>query len=165
MHWGLLGTLTTALALAVSASGAATSAAEPLRVISTGTRSGITAARQVVVKTPGEWQKLLTQKAAPELKPDDPNAKVDFTKEMVLGVFLGQRATGGYGVVIKDVKEQKGKLLVTYQEVMPGAGNITIQVITYPYQLVAVKKSSLPVVWKREVSTRPSGRRGLRVPN
>jgi len=70
---------------------------------------------------------------------------VDFKQEMVIAVFLGQKPTGGYAVEVTGVR-QKGKRLVVEARVrQPDPGGFVTQALTQPYELVAVKRSNLPV--------------------
>ncbi|MDD2212510.1 MAG: protease complex subunit PrcB family protein [Clostridia bacterium] len=63
---------------------------------------------------------------------------------------LGTRNTGGYSIEISRVEEADGKILVTYQERKPAPGEMVIQVITYPWQVLQVE-SSLPIIVREEV--------------
>jgi hypothetical protein len=60
------------------------------RTIDKGDQSNIDTRREVVVRTAADWQKLWQQHS-----PDRPMPSVDFSKEMVVGVFLGSRPTAG----------------------------------------------------------------------
>jgi PrcB C-terminal len=107
------------------------------RVLDTGARSQIVSAREVVVRTAAEWD-ALWRSHLPTRQP----AAVDFSKEMVVGVFLGSRPTPGYGVTIVSATEQGSVLAVRYRETSPPSDAILAQVITFPYQIVAIPKSS-----------------------
>src|SRR5262249_24505771 len=61
------------------------------RTIEKGEQSNIEDARQVVVRTEAEWERLWHQHA-----PDRPRPAVDFSKETVLGVFMGSRPNAGF---------------------------------------------------------------------
>jgi hypothetical protein len=106
------------------------------RTIDKGDQSNIDTRREVVVRTPAEWQKLWQQHS-----PDRPMPSVDFSKEMVVGVFLGSRPTAGYGVAIVKTIDANGVLHVQSRESAPGRDAITAQLLTFPYHLVAVAKS------------------------
>ncbi|MEF2277659.1 protease complex subunit PrcB family protein [Deinococcus sp. YIM 134068] len=56
----------------------------------------------------------------------------------VVGVFLGQRPTGGYSVRVTGASAQNGVLTLTAEVRSPGAGSITTQAITSPWTLVRV---------------------------
>ena len=76
-------------------------AAISMRTLDRGTQSNIDQARTVVVRSADEWSALWRAHVA-----DKPVAPVDFTKEMVVGVFLGSRPTAGYSVEIVGTQEQ-----------------------------------------------------------
>jgi hypothetical protein len=94
-------------------------------------------AREVVVRTAAEWD-ALWRSHLPTRQP----AAVDFSKEMVVGVFLGSRPTPGYGVTIVSASEEGNVLRVRYRETSPPPDAILAQVITFPYQIVAIPKSA-----------------------
>ncbi|MPY65260.1 protease complex subunit PrcB family protein [Deinococcus sp. SDU3-2] len=58
--------------------------------------------------------------------------------ETVVGVFLGQRPTGGYGVQVTGASVQNGVLTLTVNIRAPGPGAITTQALTSPWTLVRV---------------------------
>jgi len=108
----------------------------PMRTIEHGAQTFIEEAKQVVIRTPEEWAALWKQNAA-----NRPAPAVDFTREMVVGVFLGTRNTAGYSVEIVGVEKDAAGILVRYRERSPARGMMTAQVITSPYHLVAVPKT------------------------
>jgi hypothetical protein len=120
-------------------------AAISMRTLDRGTQSHIDQARTVVVRSADEWSALWRTHAA-----DKPVAPVDFTKEMVVGVFLGSRPTAGYSVEIVGTQEQPDGLVVRYREGSPARDMMTAQVITSPYHLVAVPKQSGEVRFERK---------------
>ena len=85
------------------------------------------------MKTAAAWKQLWQQHS-----PDRPLPAVDFTKEMVVGVFMGSRPTAGYNLEIVSATENNGTLVVRYREAMPPRGTMTAQVVTSPYHLVTV---------------------------
>ena len=88
------------------------------------------------MRTAEEWTELW-QRA----RPDRARPPVDFSREMVVGVFLGSRPTAAYSVAIVSALAKNDTLLVQYRGSQPPAGAIAAQVITFPYHLVAVSKS------------------------
>ena len=77
----------------------------------------------------------------------------DFTREMVVGVFLGSRPTAGYGVEIVRAREEAGALVVQYREGSPSRDAMTAQVITMPYHLVAVPRDEGEVRFEKVVTS------------
>ena len=111
-------------------------AASP-RTLSQGDHTQIMSAREVVVRTPADWDALWRAHV-----PTPPPAAPDFSKEMVVGVFLGTKPTPGYGVTIVSATTEAGVVRVRYREASPPADAISAQVITYPFHIVAVPKSA-----------------------
>jgi PrcB C-terminal len=90
-------------------------------------------AKQVTVRTAAEWNTLWKAHA--------PTAKmpaVDFTKNMVVGIFLGTKPSAGHQVDIVGVRTQEKDLIVEYVQRQPGRGTMAAQILTEPYHLVAV---------------------------
>jgi len=116
----------------------------PLRSLERGTQSFIDVARQVTARTAEEWTTLWKQHA-----PNRPMPAVDFSREMVVGVFVGSRNSAGYSVEIVGVEERQGALVVRYRETAPGRAAVTAQVVTSPYHLVAVPKREGPVRFEK----------------
>jgi hypothetical protein len=83
----------------------------------------------------------------------EPAPDVDFDSEMVVIVALGSRPTGGYYVKVTSVEASDGSILVRYEEGTPGPGCMVPQVITAPYQVVAVPKKEGTPRFQREVTT------------
>ena len=107
------------------------------RTIDKGDRPGVQSPRQVVVRSEEEWSALWHEHAPSRQRP-----AVDFSREMVVGVFLGSKPTAAYSVAIVSTIEANGVLQVRYRLTEPAPGTITAQVITFPYHLAAVPKSS-----------------------
>jgi len=104
-----------------------------MKTIEKGDHSNMDDAKQVAVKTAAAFRQLWQQHS-----PDRPLPAVDFSKEMVVGVFLGSRPTAGYTLEIVSAIQANGTLVVRYREAVPSAGTMTAQVITSPFHLVTV---------------------------
>jgi hypothetical protein len=94
-------------------------------------------ARRVTVRTPAEWNTLWRQHS-----PDRDQPRVDFEREMVVGVFMGSRATAGFDVEILSAVVDQGVLVVRVREIRPSSDRLLAQVITSPYHLVAIPRHS-----------------------
>ena len=71
----------------------------PVRSLDKGTRSEIVVARQVTIRDQDAWTALWQEHAASRPRP-----AVDFSSEMVVGVFLGTRPTAGFAAEIVDIE-------------------------------------------------------------
>ena len=118
--------------------------ADALRTLDKGDHSNVDDAKQAVARTDAEWTALWQQHS-----PDHPRPRVDFSKEMVVGVFLGSRPTAGYVLEIVSAATEGSAFVVRYREKMPPAGALSAQVITSYCHLVAVPKFAGAVRFER----------------
>ena len=115
----------------------------PTRSLDKGPTSQIDGARQAVARSEVEWTAMWNEHAGNRVRPP-----VDFSKEMVVAVFLGTRPTAGFSVEIVGAREEGTALVVSYRETRPQPGNVTAQILTSPYHIVAVSKHG-DVRWER----------------
>jgi hypothetical protein len=108
------------------------------KTIEKGDHSNIDEAKQVVARTEAEWTRLWQQHA-----PDRPRPAVDFSREMVVGVFMGSRPNAGYSTAILGTTTANGALIVRYTEAQPKPGTVSAQILTFPYHLVAIPKATV----------------------
>jgi hypothetical protein len=108
------------------------------RTIEKGDQSNIDDAKRVLVRTDAEWTTLWR-----EHHPDKPRPAVDFSKEMVVGVFMGSRPNAGFSTAIVSATAANGALIVRYSEQVPAPGSISAQVLTFPFHLVAIPKAAV----------------------
>ena len=116
----------------------------PLRTVGKGPMSAIDQPRQIAVRSAAEWGALWKENGA-----NAPLPAVDFSREMVVGVFLGTRPTAGYGVEIVRAIGTSGALVVEYVETAPSRDTITAQILTAPYHLVAIPKRDGTLSFKK----------------
>jgi len=108
------------------------------RTIAKGDQSNVDDAKQALVRTEAEWTKLWQQHA-----PDHPKPAVDFSKEMVVAVFMGSRPNAGFSTTITSAMAANGALVVRYNETMPRAGAVSAQILTFPYHIVAIARAEV----------------------
>ena len=110
--------------------------------VAQGSNSEIADARQVVVRSAEEWQTLWrghTTSAAP---------RVDFSKSIVIGVFLGTRPSAGYAVQITAVRPATDAIVVEYRERQPAAGSMTAQMLSSPFQLISIPRDNRKIEFR-----------------
>ena len=115
-----------------------------IRTVGKGPTSAIDEPRQVTVRSAAEWVALWKEHGA-----NAPLPAVDFSREMVVGVFSGTRPTAGYGVGILRAAGDSGALIVEYVETRPSPDSITAQILTAPYHLAAMPKHEGEVTFKK----------------
>ncbi len=119
----------------------------PFTTIDSGSNSGVNVRHLVAIKDQAEWMALWRRHAS-NLQPPPTPPNVDFNSEMVVAVFSGERKSGGYGIQVDSIKLAGNKLVVIVSETSPGPGDITMMMITQPYHIVRLGKSTLPVVFQ-----------------
>lgn len=104
-----------------------------------GQDSGITETRAVAVSDAAAWEKVWKEHSAATQAP-----AVDFAKETVVAVFLGERRTAGskIEIVVQDDAIDSNRLNVFYKEVRQAAKPFAAMRVTYPFAMVKVRKAA-----------------------
>ncbi|HWJ94968.1 MAG TPA: hypothetical protein VNT33_09615, partial [Telluria sp.] len=108
--------------------------------------SGVHIARDVVVRDQAAFAALWAEHAGSEAKAPE----VDFTKWMVIGVFIGP-GDGCSSTSISSISRDDKQITVRHVDTVPGPTVLCTKQVTTPGQLVAVEASSLPVTFVKEV--------------
>src|SRR3989338_374890 len=96
--------------------------------------------REVIITNNFAWKKY--GQATPD---------IDFNKYVVVGVFLGVRMTGGYGVEFGKPYLKDNKMVIPYKEHRPGPQEYVTQALTQPYALkVFERKAKVVILHKNE---------------
>ena len=104
--------------------------------IQKGPLSGIDTARQVVVRSEAEWKTLWR-----EHQPDREEPTVDFSRSIIVALFMGSRRTAGYGIEVTRVERTGDDLTVFYRQTTPPPDAMTAQVITAPFHIIQVNRA------------------------
>jgi protease stability complex PrcB-like protein len=110
-----------------------------------GQQSNIDEPREAVVRSAAEWTQVWREHAG-----DRPKPAVDFASSIVIGVFLGTRPTGGYGVEITGVEKDGTDLIVTYREEKPARDAMLSQALTMPSHIVQIERHTGPVKFRKK---------------
>lgn len=111
--------------------------------VAQGTSSQVDEPRKVVVRSADEFQALWKTHSTAALP------KVDFSKSIVVGVFLGMRPTAGYTVAIQAVRRTENGAIVEYLEGVPDKSRMVAQMLTSPFQLVSIPNDVKTVEFKQ----------------
>ena len=90
--------------------------------------------REVVVRSESEWDQLWSAHSP------EPPPTVDFSRSVVVGVFLGTRPTAGYQVEITAVRAEDDRVVVEYVEHRPARDAFLAQVLTAPFHFVRLPR-------------------------
>jgi hypothetical protein len=103
---------------------------------------------RVVIRDQEAWLKLWKEFSHGQATPAP---EIDFSREMLIVVAMGQASTGGFSIMVDGVYERDNKLEVVVKSEGPGRNCMTTQALTQPVDIVRVPKSDRSVVF-REVS-------------
>jgi hypothetical protein len=121
-----------------------------IATVEKGYRSGIRGPLQAVIRNPDEWNAFWKRHSSTDTHPALPPI-VDFDRELVVGIFLGEKPTGGYQVEIVRGERRDSSLYFYYREESPRPGAMVTQALTQPFHLVKVAKYQNPqVIFRRD---------------
>lgn len=115
--------------------------------------SGILDPLRVVIRDRDDWRETWKLINTPRF-PRPPLPEIDFSREMLIVVAMGQRNTGGYDVIVDGVYEKDKKLEVDVKTTSPGRSCGLPGMATEPVDVVRVPKSDYPVVFRETDVTR-----------
>ncbi len=126
----------------------------PFKTLAQQSRGEHAQKKDYVIRAQADWDKLQKQAFAGQLnstnmRDDSTLRKIDFSKQMIIAVFQGQKPSGGYSIAITKLSRDDKRLEVFVEEKSPGSGCFTTQVITQPYHLIVTEKSDRKVVFTR----------------
>jgi hypothetical protein len=118
--------------------------------------SGLRESQRLVVRTPEAlaetWAAIWARHSPiPEL-PD-----VDFTREMLVVTALGERPTGGYGILIDSAFETPSGITIGVRTISPGQGCVVTQAVTQPVDLARLARSDAPVQFRAQAEVHRCG--------
>jgi hypothetical protein len=115
-----------------------------------GSRSGIREPLQTVIRNRDEWNAFWKRHASTDTPPALAPI-VDFDRQMVVGIFLGEKSTGGYEVEIVRAERRDCSLYFYYREESPPPGAMVTQALTQPFHLVKIAKYQDPqIIFRRD---------------
>ena len=123
----------------------------PFQTVAKGYQSGISEPLEIVARNQADWTALWKKHASTESNPP-PAPAIDFGKEMVVAVFLGERPTGGHDIEITSVERSGDNLVVSFVERSPQPGGVVTQAFTQPFHIVRVAAQSSGTVNFRRLS-------------
>lgn len=111
--------------------------------------SGIGFSFTVVVRDSVEWTRLWRDHDS-RIHPPRPPPHVDFGRDIVVAIFLGQRPDRCHEVRVERVLViDDSRIIVRYRELVVPAGNACAQGLSWPAAIVRIPFTDLPVVFER----------------
>lgn len=109
------------------------------------TQSGQATLKTSVINTQAEWDAAWRAYTVAAVPPP----AVDFPRQQVLAVYLGQRPSGCQTVSIQRVQDSATQRVVSWSERVPGPAELCIAVVVTPVHFVRVSASALPVEFRK----------------
>jgi hypothetical protein len=111
-------------------------------VVDTDQNSRVREQRFAVIKGGLDWTTLWAEhKGGTQVAPP----AIDFSNNMALGVFLGQRTSGCYSVAIRTIVQSANKITVQYKETVPSPATGCTTALVFPSQIATIPALNLPV--------------------
>jgi hypothetical protein len=121
----------------------------PFQTVAKGSLSGVREPSQVIIRSQAKWLALWHRHTLVDTNPA-PAPVINFDKEIVAAVFLGEKPTGGYSVEIIRAEQMNGSLLIEYREKSPPPSSMTIQALTQPFHIIRLATNeSLTATFRR----------------
>src|SRR5215467_7875722 len=141
------------LLLLASCTACATAAPVPFSTLAKGLASGVAQPTQIVIRSQNDWAALWSRHMRTQIAPPPP-PPVDFSRDMVVGLFMGERPTGGYAIEVTRIEGTAQGLSVHYRTSRPDPSAMQTQALTQPFHLVTVPRVDDPVTFVAESPTR-----------
>jgi hypothetical protein len=139
-------TVLAALLFVVKIPSACSFAEVPFTTVLKGRYSAVRQRLVLVIRLQAEWETLWHAHSSSAVSKQKP-PMVDFDREMIVAVFLGERRTGGHSIAIKTVEEEPdtADLKVYYSEVSPPPNSLVTQALT-PFHMIKLPRKANAVV-------------------
>ncbi|MFD0862410.1 protease complex subunit PrcB family protein [Sungkyunkwania multivorans] len=82
-------------------------------------------------------------------RPGYPLPNIDFDKEMVVILCMGQKNTGGYSIDIDSVEELEGTRRIWVRENGPGPNDMATMALTEPFCIVKMTATDKKIVFEK----------------
>ena len=141
------------LLLLASCTACATAAPVPFSTLAKGLASGVAQPTQIVVRTQNDWAALWSRHMRTQIA-SPPPPPVDFSRDMVVALFMGERPIGGYAIEVTRIERTDSGLSVHYRSTRPDPAAMQAQALTQPFHLVALPRTDDPVTFVAESPSR-----------
>lgn len=93
----------------------------------------------MIAESSARWKRLWNRmnKTAPPF---------DEQRQTGIGIFLGRRNTGGYGVTVVAMGPRAGRFFIEIAERRPAEGAYVTQALTSPWLILLIERPGLPIV-------------------
>ena len=87
---------------------------------------------------------LLSKSISPSLEVP----KINFDRQIVIALFLGEKTSGGHSIIVEYVANSKDSISVNYKIKTPNKGEAVTFAMTQPYCIIKIPKTSKKIIFK-----------------
>ena len=106
--------------------------------------SGIKDPQNILIDNANAWQELWDKTTV--WTPDE-LPHVDFTKSMVIAVYMGEKPSGGFDIEISALKESDDAVEVVTKLSIPESGQGVTQALSQPFHIIKIAKTDKKVTF------------------
>jgi hypothetical protein len=117
-----------------------------IEVLNKNSHGGYTKSKTLVIKSQKELQEIYNQINMTR-RPGFPIPEIDFDKEMVIALFMGEKTSGGFATTVEKVIENNNTLEIIVKETAPEG--IATTMICQPFYYCKVNRSDKEIVFKK----------------
>lgn len=126
----------------------------PAKTIVSGMNSGINTVRNLVIRDQANWQQLWQEHVAGTTGNNNLPV-VDFSRKMLVAIFLGTQASGCSGIQDLRLWRDAGKIVATHYDLMAGPASVCTANITTPFHIAELDLSADTVEFISVASSTP----------
>ena len=119
----------------------------PFQVLITASQSNIEEPQRKIIDNQKELESLFAE-INKTRDPEIPIPEIDFDKEIIAFVNLGQTSTGGYTITVENIEMTKNEVVIHTGGTSPKPRDNVTMVITTPFAIVKLNKQILPIVFE-----------------
>lgn len=119
----------------------------PFQVLINASQSNIEEPQRRIIDNQKELESLFAE-INKTRDPEIPIPEIDFDKEIIAFVNLGQTSTGGYTITVENIEMTKNEVVIHTGGTSPKSGDNVTMVITTPFTIVKLNKQILPIVFE-----------------
>lgn len=112
------------------------------------TYNGPEEAKFIIAQEPSvvtEFYAEINTNRAPDIAVPD----VDYTKEQLLLLCMGQKNTGGFAIEVANIAVENSEVVVTVKETTPTPGAMVTMALTSPFTVVKMPHTDKKIVFKK----------------
>ncbi len=120
----------------------------PFEVLLTNSHSNMDEPKNEIITSSEKIQKIYSIINSTR-KPGISVPQIDFLRESVAFINIGQKTSGGHSVVVTQMLENIQNVVIFYEVITPKEGEFATMVITTPFTVIKFPKQLKPVTIKR----------------